>query len=127
MISINDVDCKCLIDNDNKWVEQTRFVKANWNGMDEEERSGYWTTEASLITLNARSLLGYVYEQMENGHYYDDDCYDNLFEKLWSNTPDDVVERLQKMLDEICKMHAYIVLKKREKIDPTIDLKEVWK
>lgn len=119
MISINDVDCKCLINNE--WVEQTRFVKEDWNGMDEEKRSGYWTTETGHITLDARSLLGYVYEQIENGHYYDD-CYDKLFEKLWSNTPDDVVERLQQILDEICKRNAYIVLKKREQIDPTIDL-----
>lgn len=27
--------------------------------------------------------------------------------------------------DEICELNAYIVLKKREKIDPTIDLEEV--
>lgn len=122
MISINDVDCKCLINNE--WVEQTRFVKEVWNGMDEEKRSGYWTTETCHITLDARSLLGYVYERIENGYYYDDDCYDKLFEKIWSNTPDDVVERLQQILDEICELNAYIVLKKREKIDPTIDLKE---
>ena len=123
MISINDVDCKCLINNE--WVEQTRFVKEVWNGMDEEKRSGYWTTEACHITLDARSLLGYVYERIENGYYYYDDCYDKLFEKIWSNTPDDVVERLQQILDEICELNAYIVLKKREQIDPTIDLEEV--
>lgn len=123
MISINDVDCKCLINNE--WVEQTRFVKEVWNGMDEEKRSGYWTTETGHITLDARSLLGYMYERIENGYYYDDDCYDKLFEQLWSNTPDDVVERLQQILDEICNRNAYIVLKKREQIDPTIDLEEV--
>jgi hypothetical protein len=124
MININDVDCKCLINRDNQWVEQTRFVKEHWNGMDEEKRSGYWTTEASHIGLDARALLGYVYERVEQGYYYDDDCYDKLFEQLWANTPDDVVERLQKILDEICKRNAYIVLKTREKIDPTIDLED---
>lgn len=122
MININDVDCKCLVNNE--WVEQTRFVKQDWNSMDEEKRSGYWTTEACHITLDARSLLGYVYERIENGYYYDDDCYDKLFEKIWSNTPDDVVDRLQQILDEICELNAYIVLKKREKIDPTIDLED---
>lgn len=122
MININEVECKCLINNE--WVEQTRFVKEKWNRMDEEKRSGYWTTEAVNITLDARSLLGYMYERIENGYYYDDECYDKLFEKLWLNTPDDVVERLQKILDEICKRNAYIILKKREKIDPTIDLRE---
>lgn len=71
-----------------------------------------------------RALLGYVYERVEWGYYYDDDCYDKLFEQLWANTPDDVVERLQKILDEICKRNAYIVLKTREKIDPTIDFEE---
>lgn len=122
MININDVDCKCLVNNE--WVEQTRFVKQDWNSMDEKKRSGYWTTEACHITLDARSLLGYVYERIENGYYYDDDCYDKLFEKIWSNTPDDVVDRLQQILDEICELNAYIVLKKREKIDPTIDLED---
>ena len=122
MININDVDCKCLVNNE--WVEQTRFVKQDWNSMDEEKRSGYWTTEACHITLDARSLLGYVYERIENGYYYDDDCYDKLCEKIWSNTPDDVVDRLQQILDEICELNAYIVLKKREKIDPTIDLED---
>lgn len=120
MISINDVDCKCLIHNE--WIEQTIFVKRDWNSMDEEKRSGYWTTEAGNITLDARSLLGYLYDRIESGYYYDDD---ELYKKLWANTPYDFVKRFQEMLDEICELNAYIVLKKREKIDPTIDLEEV--
>lgn len=124
MISINDVDCKCLINNDSNWVEEARFVKENWNGMDKEERSGYWTTEVGNITLNARSVLSDLYDTIQNGYYYDGD-YDELYKQLWANTPNDFVVRFQKMLDEICEWNESIVLKRREKIDPTIDLEEV--
>lgn len=124
MISINDVDCQFLIDSQHGLLELTRYVKADWNGMDKEDRDHFWTTEVGNITLSARSVLCDLYDKIENGYYYDGDCGE-LYERLWVNTPYDFVKRFQDILDEITEFNGAIVLKRREQIDPTIDLEEV--
>lgn len=124
MININDVDCKFLIDSQHGLLELTRHVKENWNGMDKEDRGEFWTTYPDKIRLNARSILEYIYDELENHCYYDD-TNDELYERLWENTPGDFVARLQEMLDEIVECNGAIIFRGREKIDPRIDLKEV--
>ena len=117
MISINEVDCKYLIDS------QHGLLKENWNGMDKEDRGNFWTTSEDKICLNARSVLEYIYDKIETGYYYDG-TNGELYERLWKNTPDDFVARLQEMLDELGECHGAIIFHGSENIDPIIDLKE---
>ena len=124
MISINDVDCETLINDGSIFLEQTRFVKQDWNGMDEEERSGYWTTEAGHITLDAYIVLEDLCDKIEEDYYYDADV-DDFSERLWDNLPDDFIKRFQELLDEFSELNESMVLKRGKQIDPTIDLKEV--
>lgn len=124
MISINDVYCETLINDGSIFLEQTRFVKADWNGMDEEERSGYWTTEACNIQLNAYTVLEDLFDKIEEDYYYEVDV-DDFSERLWDNLPDDFIKRFQELLDEFSELNESIVLKRGKQIDPTIDLKEV--
>ena len=126
MISINDVYCETLINDDSIFLEQTRFVKADWNGMDEEERSGYWTTEACNIQLNAYTVLEDLFDKIEEDYYYEVDI-DDFSERLWDNLPDDFIKRFQELLDEFSELNESIVLKRGKQIDPTIDFIEVEK
>lgn len=120
MISINDVDCKFLVDTNKGAYVLTRLIKAKWNSMTKEERSHYWTTKEYTIRLNASVLLCEVYDRIED-NYYDDE----LHERLWADTPVRLVRMLQLILDEISDFPSATVLKRDEKIDPTIDLEEV--
>ena len=124
MISINDVYCETLINDGSIFLEQTRFVKQDWNDMDEEERSGYWTTEACNIQLNAYTVLEDLFDKIEEDYYYEVDV-DDFSERLWDNLPDDFIKRFQELLDEFSELNESIVLKRGKQIDPTIDLKEV--
>lgn len=124
MISINDVYCETLINDGSIFLEQTRFVKQDWNDMDEEERSGYWTTEACNIQLNAYTVLEDLFDKIEEDYYYEVDV-DDFSERLWDNLPDDFLKRFQELLDEFSELNESIVLKRGKQIDPTIDLKEV--
>lgn len=120
MISINDVECRYLVDTDTASYVLKKWVKRNWNSMTKEERSHYWTTKQYIIRLYARSLLCELYDRIED-NYYDD----YLYERLWADTPAGFVQRLQSILDEICTFNSATVLKRDEQIDPTIDVEEV--
>lgn len=120
MISINDVECRYLVDTDTASYVLKKWVKRNWNSMTKEERSHYWTTKQYTIRLYARSLLCELYDRIED-NYYDD----YLYERLWADTPAGFVQRLQSILDEICMFNSATVLKRDEQIDPTIDVEEV--
>ena len=120
MISINDVDCKFLVDTNEGAYVLTRLIRAKWNGMTKEERSHYWTANEYIIRLNASALLCEVYDKIED-NYYDDE----LSERLWADTPIRLVQMLQLILDEISDFPSATVLKRDEQIDPTIDLEEV--
>lgn len=120
MISINDVECRYLVDTDIASYVLKKWVKRNWNSMTNEERSHYWTTKQYTIRLSARSLLCELYDRIED-NYYDD----YLYERLWADTPAGFVKRFQSILDEICTFNSATVLKRDEQIDPTIDLEEV--
>lgn len=124
MISINDVYCETVINDGSIFLEQTRFVKQDWNDMDEEERSRYWTTEACNIQLNAYTVLEDLFDKIEEDYYYEVDV-DDFSERLWDNLPDDFIKRFQELLDEFSELNESIVLKRGKQIDPTIDLKEV--
>lgn len=41
MISINDVECRYLVDTDTASYVLKKWVKRNWNSMTKEERSHY--------------------------------------------------------------------------------------
>ena len=120
MISINDVECKFLVDTNEGAYVLTRLIRAKWNGMTKEERSHYWTTNEHIIRLNARSLLCELYDRIED-NYYDD----YLYERLWADTPDRFVKMFQLILDEISTFPSANVLSRDEQIDTTIDLEEV--
>lgn len=120
MISINDVDCKFLVDTNEGAYVLTRLIRAKWNGMTKEERSHYWTANEYIIRLNASALLCEVYDKIED-NYYDDE----LSERLWADTPIRLVQMLQLILDEISDFPSATVLKRDEQIDPTIDFEEV--
>lgn len=122
MISINDVDCKFLVDTNKGTYVLTRLIGAKWNGMTPYERSRYWTTKEYTIRLNASALLCDVYDRIED-NYYDDE----LYERLWADTPARLVQMLQLILDEISTFPSALVLKRDEQIDPRIDLEEVGK
>lgn len=124
MISINDVNCETLINDNSIFLDKTRFVKQDWNDMDEEERSGYWTTEACNIQLNAYTVLEYLFDKIEEDYYYEVEV-DDFAEQLWDNIPDYFVKRFQELLDEFSDLNESMVLKRGEQIDPTIDLEEV--
>lgn len=124
MISINDVYCETVINDDVPWLELTRYVKENWNGMDEEERSKYWTTEVCNIQLNAYTVLEDLCDNIEENYYYDNEV-DELSETIFDNLPDDFIKRFQELLDEFSELNESIVLKRGKQIDPTIDLEEV--
>lgn len=120
MISINDVECKALVDTNKGSYVLTRLIKAKWNSMTQEERSHYWTANEYIIRLNASALLCELYDKIED-NYYDDE----LSKRLWADTPIRLVRMLQLILDEISDFPSATVLKRDEKIDPTIDLEEV--
>ena len=122
MISINDVDCKFLVDTNEGAYVLTRLIRAKWNGMTKEERSHYWTANEYIIRLNASALLCELYDKIED-NYYDDE----LSERLWADTPIRLVRMLQLILDEISTFPSATALTKDEQIDPTIDLEEVTK
>ena len=114
MISINDVECKFLVDTNEGAYVLTRLIRAK------EERSHYWTANEYIIRVNARALLRELYDKIED-NYYDDE----LSERLWADTPERFVQMLQLILDGISEFPAANVLKRDEQIDPTIDLEEV--
>lgn len=120
MISINDVECKTLVDTNKGSYVLTRLIKAKWNSMTQEERSHYWTANEYIIHLNASALLCELYDKIED-NYYDDE----LYERLWADTPARFVQMLQLILDEISDFPSANVLKRDEQIDPRIDLEEV--
>jgi hypothetical protein len=120
MISINDVECKALVDTNKGSYVLTRLIKAKWNSMTQEERSHYWTANEYIIHLNASALLCELYDKIED-NYYDDE----LYERLWADTPARFVQMLQLILDEISDFPSANVLKRDEQIDPRIDLEEV--
>ena len=119
MININDVNCEFLVDTDEGNYVLTGLIKAKWNGMTKEERSHYWTANEYIIRLNASTLLCELYDKIED-NYYDDE----LSKRLWADTPIRLVRMLQLILDEISDFPSATVLKRDEKIDPTIDLED---
>lgn len=120
MISINDVDCKWLVDTNEGSYVLMRLIRAKWNSMTKEERSHYWTANEYIIRLNSSALLSELYDKIED-NYYDDE----LSERLWADTPIRLVQMLQLILDEISTFPSSTVLARDEQIDPTIDLEEV--
>lgn len=120
MISINDVDCKWLVDTNEGSYVLMRLIRAKWNSMTKEERSHYWTANEYIIRLNSSALLSELYDKIED-NYYDDE----LSERLWADTPIRLVQMLQLILDEISTFPSATVLARDEQIDPTIDLEEV--
>lgn len=119
MISINDVDCKWLVDTNEGSYVLMRLIRAKWNSMTKEERSHYWTANEYIIRVNARALLRELYDRIED-NYYDDE----LSERLWADTPERFVQMLQLILDGISEFPSANVLKRDEQIDPTIDLED---
>ena len=118
MISINDVDCEYLWGNNQ--IEFTEDVKERWNSMSEQDRSQYFTTEADRIRLYATHVLDDLFEQLENNYDIED-----LYLRLVNDMPVGFVKRFQQILDEICEFPSAEFFKAAEKIDQTIDLKEV--
>lgn len=118
MISINDVDCEYLWGNNQ--IEFTEDVKKNWNSMDEQERSQYFTTKADRIRIHATTVLEDLFEQLENNYDVED-----LYIRLSNDTTLDFMNRFQKILDEICEFPSAKFVRIADKIDSTIDLEEV--
>ena len=120
MISINDVNCEYLWDgNQCEWTED---VKKRWNSMGEQERSQYLTTYNDSIEFSAKEVLRDLFEQSEENYGIDDMDYG-----LWNETTDEFLQRFQEILDEICEFPSAKFVRIADKIDPTIDLKEVEK
>lgn len=119
MKTINEIK-----DDDLVFNEQTHSqiyvsdLKHEWNSLNENERSGWWTLKERRNKLSAESVLDWIYEYMEQ------DGYEDMFVHLWDDTSEEFKQRFQKILDEICDFPSSMILDVDETINPFVDLEE---
>ncbi len=118
MIDIKDVKCKNCIQTGNTVVTATEDLKADWKHMIEEERQNWYTTKEVRAKLDVKDILEHEFENLE------DEGYEDMAEKLWSDVTDEQLERLQNVLDDIMSSPAAVVFYEHVKINPDSEVRK---
>lgn len=119
MKTINEIqDHKLVFDERNDSQIYAFDLKREWNLLDVDQRSDWWTLKERKIKLSVESILDWIYEYMEQYGYED------MFVHLWNDTSEEFKQRMQGLLDEISNFPSAKVYDIDEDVNPFVDLEE---
>lgn len=78
-------------------------LKQEWNSQSIVERTGWKTAVPRKGKLSAKAVLAEIYRELE------ETGYDDMAERLWDETTDDIITRLQSVLDDIASFSSAVV------------------
>lgn len=87
-------------------------LKQLWGSLSKSERREWYTSTKRTYRLQAQDVLSTIYADMA------DTGYEEMAERLWNDTTDDLIERLQEILDEISSFASAVVYEATEPINP---------
>lgn len=102
MKTINEISDDELVFNSDELIYGYE-LKEKWNSLKPSQRRNWYTTSRRRISISAREVLSSIYEDI------DSEGYEDMEARLWNETTDDLIEKLQNVLDEISEFASAVV------------------